>query len=125
MSTRRWKSIGVAFGLALFITSVLALGPKASVAAGPPAPTFTVGFDTDAAGNPIPHLTAIDAQYAAWGIHFNGVFFAGRRDVAFPTYSRNLSLNYLCTFFGTADGGNPNCLEPVGGPSATIVATFD
>ncbi|HEY3052447.1 MAG TPA: VCBS repeat-containing protein [Thermoanaerobaculia bacterium] len=86
--------------------------------------TIFIGFDQDAAGSDIPNLSLIDEQYAALGVHFNATFYAARRALAFPSYSANFSLNYLCTFFGTAGGDRP-CIEPIGGGAAVLVADID
>jgi hypothetical protein len=46
----------------LTVAAVLALAGSAS------AQTFTINFDTDAAGNPIPEGATFANQYAAWGV---------------------------------------------------------
>lgn len=75
-------------------------------------PNVVINFDQDAAGNEIAHLERIDDEYAAWGVQFTGGYYAARTSIAFPGYSVRPSLNYLCTFGGTAGGGNPDCLLP-------------
>ena len=71
-----------------------------------------IDFDFDAFGDPIGHLERIDDEYAAIGVHFTGGFFAGDTSIAFTRYTVRPSPNYLCTFGGTAGGGNPNCRVP-------------
>lgn len=85
-----------------------------------------IDFDFDPSGAPIPHLTRIDNIYAPIGVTFTGGFFTGRTSIAFPTYTVRPSPNYLCTFGGTAGGGNPNCRLPAeGGGRALLGVLFD
>lgn len=87
--------------------------------------TIVITFDQDAAGVDIPHLTLLDEQYGSIGIHFNNVFYVGRRTIAFPSITKNTSLNMLCTFFGTQDVPGSQCLNPIGGDSAVLVVNLD
>ena len=85
-----------------------------------------IDFDFDAFGAPIGHLQLIDDEYAAIGVHFTGGFYAGKTSIAFPTYTVRPSPNYLCTFGGTAGGGNPRCRVPAdGGGRALLGVIFD
>ncbi len=85
-----------------------------------------IDFDFDAVGDPIGHLERIDDEYAAIGVHFTGGFFAGDTSIAFTRYTVRPSPNYLCTFGGTAGGGNPNCRVPAeDGGRALLGVLFD
>ncbi len=108
------------FWYGVLLAPVIALSSLTTVNAD------VIDFDFDAAGDPIGHLVRIDDEYAAIGVKFTGGFFTGTTSIAFPTYTVRPSPNYLCTFGGTAGGGNPNCRVPAeGGGTAFLGVFFD
>ena len=89
-----------------------------------PGESRTIGFEFDAAEQPIPRGTYIAEQYAAAGIHFNGAFAVGRRQVDFTSFSvAPLSNAMICTWVAWQDTGV--CFPPVGIIGAQMVVTFD
>ena len=83
-----------------------------------------IDFDVDAFGVSIGHLQLIDDEYAAIGVKFTGGFYAGKTSIAFPSYSVRPSPNYLCTFGGTAGGGNPKCKVPADNAGRAKLGVF-
>lgn len=88
-----------------------------------PGESRGIGFELDAADQPIARGTYISEQYAAIGVHFNGAFAVGTRLLDFTINRPPLSDQMLCTWVAWQDTGR--CFPPVGIISAQMVVRFD
>lgn len=84
------------------------------------AQATVINFDQDAAGNDIPDGEALDDEYAALGVNFDGTYSVCRTATCRPDLAQNTSLNILCT---QAIGAPPIgvCTPPLGGNAALVV----
>jgi hypothetical protein len=101
--------------------------PIAPPSACDPETELEVDFSHDAAGNGIPHHALLDEQYAAWGVHFDGMFSVGQTSIDFADYSVTpLPLNFVCTYTAAKDTGK--CVLPLGpkdGKNTPFVVDLD
>lgn len=89
-----------------------------------PGDTLAIGFELDAADQPIARGTYIDEQYTDVGVHFNGAFAVGARPIDFPNYTvAPLTDAMICTWVAWQDSGL--CFPPVGIMSAQMVVDLD
>ncbi|HEY4185347.1 MAG TPA: hypothetical protein VGP07_09775 [Polyangia bacterium] len=83
-----------------------------------PGATIKIGFETDAAGVPLPRLTVLGEQYADLGVHFHGGYLIGDRATDFSDYVvAPTPDNFICT----PEGGVPSgCGAPQDKPAQGV-----
>ena len=105
-SEHSWKAITVLVIAAGCSTDDRTTATESPLSTPAPGDTLTIGFEVDAADQPIPRGTYIDEQFAAIGVHFNGAFAVGARPIDFPNYTvAPLTDAMICTWVAWQDSG--------------------
>ncbi len=120
ISTFNWVNKFVRRTVVIFIIFLIPVLLIVNATQEVSAQATIINFDQDAAGVDIADGEALDDEYAALGVNFDGSYTVCRTATCRPDLAENTSLNILCT---QAIGAPPvgACTPPIGGNAALVV----